>query len=99
MSRFVFDILEKDRSFYNSIARDEFREKIEINEAMLNDFERYLGEMSGRINLNLERNKTLLKKYLKAEMAQQLFGTNAFERYLNEDDRIIEKVIQLSKEK
>lgn len=99
MNRFVFDILEKDRNFYNSIAKNEFREKIEITEEMMSDFERYLGQMSGRINLNIERNKNLLKKYLKAEMAQQLFGTTAFERYLNEDDRIIEKVIQLSKEK
>jgi carboxyl-terminal processing protease len=30
-------------------------------------------------------------------MAQQLFGTDEFQRLINEDDRIVEKVIELSK--
>ncbi|MCG9970575.1 S41 family peptidase [Christiangramia crocea] len=99
MSRYVFDLLEKDRRYYNSIEKNQFRKKIEITEEMMNGFDRYLRQMGVRVNLNGEEHKPLLKKYLKAEMAQQLFGTNAFERYLNEDDRIIEKVIELSQEK
>ena len=98
MSRFVFDLLEKDRQYYNSIPKNRFVEEIEITDQMINDFDTYLRQMSVRMNLNGEHTP-LLKKYLKAEMAQQLFGTNAFERYLNEDDRIIEKVIELSTEK
>ena len=98
MSRYVFDLLEKDRKYYNSIPKSEYREKIEITEEMTDGFDRYLRQLGVRVNLNGEEHKPLLKKYLKAEMAQQLFGTNAFERYLNEDDRIIEKVIELSGE-
>ncbi|TBW27126.1 S41 family peptidase [Gramella sp. KN1008] len=98
MDKYVFDLLEKDREYYNSIPKSEYRERIEITEEMLRNFDRYLRQMGVRINLNGEEHKPLLKKYLKAEMAQQLFGTNAFERYLNEDDRIIEKVIELSEE-
>ncbi|MCP9199038.1 S41 family peptidase [Gramella sp. GC03-9] len=99
MSRFVFDILERDRQYYNSVSREDFVEEIEITEEMIDGFETYiLLERDLRINLNVKKHKPLLKKYLKAEMAQQLFGTNAFQRYLNEDDRIIEKVIELSEE-
>jgi carboxyl-terminal processing protease len=29
-------------------------------------------------------------------MAEQLFGTNEFQRIINENDRIIDKVIELS---
>ena len=99
MSRFVFDVLEKNREYYNNISKKDFREEIVISEEMLNDFSSYLGIANMGLNKISEERKPLLKKYLKAEIAQQLFGTNTFERYLNEDDQIIEKVIELSKEK
>lgn len=98
MSRFVFNLLEKDRPYYNSIEKKNFREEIRITQEMIDDFEQYLSLLNVRIDLSQEKYKPLLKKYLKAEMAQQLFGTNAFERFLNEDDRIIDKVIELSEE-
>jgi len=99
MSRFVFDVLEKNREYYNNISKKDFREEIVISEEMLNDFSSYLGIANMGLDKISEERKPLLKKYLKAEIAQQLFGTNTFERYLNEDDQIIEKVIELSKEK
>jgi len=100
MSRFVFDILEKDRSRYNDMSLEEFENKVEVSNEMLKDFSTYLKRMGDvRINLSQKQHEPLLKKYLKAEMIHQLFGTNAFERYLNTDDRIIDKVIELSEQK
>ncbi len=99
MSRFVFDLLEENRKYYNSVSRKEFEEKVEITEEMVSKFSRYLRDIDPRLKMTPYEHKSLLKKYIKAEMAQQLFGTNAFERYLNEDDRIIEKVIELSQQK
>ena len=99
MSEFVFFILEENREYYNSISREEFREEIEITDKMINDFYQYLRLRNTPIKRISEEHVPLLKKYLKAEIAQQLFGTNAFERYLNEDDRIIDKIIELSNEK
>jgi carboxyl-terminal processing protease len=99
MSRFIFDLLEKDRTFYNSITRKNYREKIEITDKIIYDFNRYLKYQNIGLGNVSEERKPILKKYLKAEIAQQLFGTNVFERYLNEDDRLIEKIIQLSMEK
>ncbi len=99
MSPFVFELLERNREYYNSISKEDFKKEIEITDEMLKDFNRYIYQRDVRFNLTFEEHKPLLKKYLKAEMAQQLFGTNIFERYLNEDDRIIEKVVELSKQK
>ncbi|MBT8318830.1 MAG: S41 family peptidase [Gramella sp.] len=99
MSRFVFQILEQNREYYNGIVRKDFREEIEITDEMITDFDRYIQQMNIGVKSTSELHKPLLRKYLKAEIAQQLFGTNAFERFLNEDDRIIEKVIELSNEK
>jgi carboxyl-terminal processing protease len=49
------------------------------------------------IRLKVNKHKELLKQYLKAVMAQQLYGMNAFEKLLNTDDPAIEKVLELSK--
>lgn len=99
MSRFVFDILEENREYYNAIPKKDFREEIVITEKMIRDFDDYLRKANLGVEKTSEERKPLLKKYLKAEIAQQLFGSNVFERYLNEDDRIIRKVIELSREK
>ena len=99
MSRYVFSILEENREYYNSITKEDFRREIKITDEMIRDFDRYLRQLNIGLKSTSDVHKPLLKKYLKAEIAQQLFGTNVFERYLNEDDRIIEKVIELSGEK
>ena len=99
MSRYVFSILEENREYYNSITKEDFRKEIKITDEMIRDFDRYLRQLNIGLKSTSDVHKPLLKKYLKAEIAQQLFGTNVFERYLNEDDRIIEKVIELSGEK
>ncbi len=41
--------------------------------------------------------KPKLKKLIKAIVAQQLYGTNAYEQVLNEGDEMIEKVKELSR--
>ena len=99
MSKFVFDLLEKDRKFYNTVTVENFEERITISDEMIAEFDRFLREFNERINTTSKQYKPLLRKYIKAEMIQQLLGSNVFERYLNEDDRLIEKTIQLSKEK
>jgi carboxyl-terminal processing protease len=58
------------------------------------DFVRFIGNASIRLNVNNQ--KTLLKQYLKAVIAQQLYGTTAFEKLINENDPAIEKVLELS---
>ncbi|APG60650.1 S41 family peptidase [Christiangramia salexigens] len=98
MSRYVFDLLEKDRKYYNSISRNDFIDNFKVTQEMTDNFDRYLRRMDVRINPTSVKYKPLLQKYLKAEMAQQLFGTNAFERFLNEDDKMIEKLLELSEQ-
>ncbi|MDT0676580.1 S41 family peptidase [Autumnicola musiva] len=99
MSRFIFEVLDKNRNYYNSLSSREFEEDVIINDQMVAEFTQYLRSQPPGINIKVGSYENLLKQYLKAVMAQQLFGTNTFERLKNEDDRIIEKVIQLSKEK
>lgn len=97
MSRFIFDELEKNRKFYNALAREDFNKEIEISDEMIRDFLQF--GRSENINVRVYRYKDVLRKYLKATMAAQLYGTDAFEKLINNGDKIIEKVIELSEKK
>ena len=95
MSRFIFNVLEENRSFYNNVKRENFESEVVISDEMVRDFVRFVA--SANIRLNVNSQKTLLKQYLKAVIAQQLYGTTAFEKLINENDPAIEKVLELSK--
>lgn len=97
MSRYVFEELDKKRSFYNDLTEKEFEEKIVIDNDFAEGFMRYARNLGMEIYLTNYQDQ--LKKCLRATMAQQLFGTNTFERIINEDDPMIHKVIELSKAK
>lgn len=95
MSQFIFEVLEKDRNYYNSLTWKEFQKNDLITEKLLEDFRNYTRAQN--ISLKINTYKPLVKRYLKATIAQQLYGPDEFQRLINEDDQIIEKVIELSK--
>ncbi|GAA4273787.1 S41 family peptidase [Aquimarina gracilis] len=97
MSRYVFEELDKRRSFYNALTEEEFKEKVVIDNEFAEGFITYARRLGMEIYLHNYQEQ--LKKYLRATMAQQLFGTNAFEKIINKDDPMISRVIKMSKEK
>ena len=96
MNRFVFNLLEKNRDFYTSLSFNEFVEKELITNATAQEFINYTANQGYR--LQVKNHLPDLKRYLKATMAQQLYGSNAFEKLVNEDDAFIKKVIKISTE-
>ncbi|WP_299674698.1 S41 family peptidase [uncultured Dokdonia sp.] len=94
MRMFIFEELEKDRSFYNNLSLEEFQNEITISDTIVEDFISY-AQLRG-INLRAKDYRDVYKSYLKATMAKQLFGNNAFEQIVNQDDAIIQKVISIS---
>ncbi|MEP6261451.1 MAG: S41 family peptidase [Gillisia sp.] len=95
LSQFIFEVLEKDRNYYNSISLENFRKNEILTDDLLADFQSYARKNNFPVKMNAY--KPLVRRYLKAVMAQQLYGEDEFQRLINEDDRIIEKVIELSK--
>ncbi len=96
MDRFIFEVLENNREYYNSLGFEEFLKADLVDEIILKQFREFTRRENFQVKISEYR--PVLKRYLKATMAQQLFGSNAFEQIVNEDDRMIEKVIELSSE-
>jgi len=93
MDRFIFNILEKDRNYFNNITQEEFNERELVTDETLQNYIDYLKEFN--FDFRTKNYRYLLKKYLRATMAEQLFGTNAAQKIIGEDDKMIQKLLAL----
>lgn len=98
MGYFVFEELEKDRHLYDGISRQDFINHFKVSDDLVTSFQDYL-------NVRTDSDITLvayygeIREYIKATLADQLYGDGAFEEVLNQSDIMIEEVILLSKGK
>lgn len=97
MDGFIFEVLEQNRDYYNSLTYEDFLKRELITENILRDFRAFMRRENFDIRFSDYRSD--LKRYLKAAMAQQLFGSTAFEQMVNEEDPAIRKIIDLSENK
>jgi carboxyl-terminal processing protease len=95
MGYFVFETLEKDRMFYGDISRQDFIDIFEVPGKMVYDFQEYLNERT-ESKLTFVAYHDEVKQYLKATLADQLYGEGAFEEVFNQRDIMIEEVVGLS---
>ena len=95
INNFVFEELEKNRSYYTSISREDFISNFEINDDIVIAFQMYLNE---RIhdNITFVAYHDEVKQYIKASFADQLYNNGAFEEVLNQKDVMIDEVLRLS---
>ncbi|GAA0872905.1 S41 family peptidase [Gangjinia marincola] len=96
MNQFTFEYIEKNRSYLNSLDKKTFVDDFEVEDQTVQDYLSYLKEFN--YNLTITEYKTLLKRYLKATIGQQLFGNTMFEKLVNQDDPLIDKVKELVEE-
>ncbi|TYA52409.1 S41 family peptidase [Formosa maritima] len=95
ISNFVFELLEKDRHAFDGISRKEFINDFQFNDDMVLDFQNYLNEKT-KANITFVAYNEEVKQYIKATLADQLFGNGAFEEVINQTDIMIDEVITLS---
>jgi len=93
MSYFVFEYLEANREDFNGLTLQQFDDEFEVDDALREDFLSYSRLEEARIDISGYTEE--LKLALKANIAQQLFGPNAYEYFLNEGDPMIEKIFEL----
>ncbi|MBQ4818841.1 S41 family peptidase [Aquimarina sp. MMG016] len=97
MGGYVFEELDKKRDFYNNLSQEEFKNEVVIDDDFSEGFLKYIRRRG--VEIELSNYQEQLKKYLKATMAQQMFGTDVFEKIINQDDKMIKKVLSLTEGK
>ncbi len=93
MSYFVFEYLEKNRAYFKGMTFEDFRNNFLIDDKLAEKFVEYAKFNEAQIDLSGYTEE--LKRTLKANLAQQLYGPNEYEIIINETDPMIQKVMQL----
>jgi len=95
INNFAFEHLESDREAYANVSKTDFIKFHEVDDVVVEEFQSYL-EIKGRTNIVFVTYKNEIKQYIKAALAEQLYGFGAFEEVINQRDIMIEKVVHLS---
>jgi carboxyl-terminal processing protease len=95
-SYFIFEYLEKNRTQFSGITLEDFLVNYEVDEDLLNEFIDYstIDKDHSEFRNHLDQIKTIIK----ASIAQQIFDTNTFELILNNEDKMIQKVLEIESE-
>ncbi|MEL6812524.1 MAG: S41 family peptidase [Bacteroidota bacterium] len=93
MSYFIFEYLEANRSDFDGMTFQEFADTFEADQGLRDDFISYSRLEEAQIDISGYTQE--LNLALKANIADQLFGKNAYEYFLNEGDPMIEKIFEL----
>lgn len=93
MSYFIFEFLEKNRSIFDGMDYETFVRDFEVTDYLADEFVDYARLEEAQIDISSYLDE--LKQALKANIAQQLFGPNAYEQILNTGDPMIEKILEI----
>lgn len=93
MGYFVFEHLEKNRAEFEGVTFSDFVSEYVVSEELAQEFIEY--SQFNEAQIDITPYSASLKKALKANIAQQLFGPNAYEFILNAGSPMLEKVLEL----
>ena len=92
-SRFIFEHLEEDRNRYNSFTSDEFYNGFSVDDIVFDRFIDYV--LSLKIKLDFYDYEEIIKLYLKANLAEQLFSPNLHAKVKGLADPMLKEVLKV----
>ena len=91
MNSFVFDYVDNNRKELEKLTFEDFQENFDQDDVILNQ---YLAIIKAQ-NRGEIADKKYIKHYLKSLFAQFLFDQNAFNKVLNQTDKVLQRVQEL----
>ncbi|WP_366185245.1 S41 family peptidase [Flavobacterium ovatum] len=92
VSNFVFEQLDLHRKDFKQESFKEFMSRMSLTDKYYDVFQRFV--YKNRLALDLAKNKEVVKRYLSAEFARQLYGDNQYYELLLKEDKMIQKVMK-----
>ena len=92
VGHFVFEQLDKDRSKFKGLKFEPFLTKMQSDDSYVTKLQSYLKDAG--LDMKLENDKTLVKKYITAEFARQLFGESQYYKIILKDDTMLNAVLK-----
>jgi len=92
VGHFVFEQLDRNRENFKGLNYQEFLGQMQKDDSYISKFESYLKDAG--LEMKLVNNKKLVKKYITAELARQLFGENQYYQILLKDDAMIKAILK-----
>ena len=91
VGHFVFEQLDKNRNLFKGLAFGEFVERMNKTDLYFNLFQKYIFENG--LDIKFNKSKSLVKRYINAEFARQLFGEEYYYQISLKEDTMIKTVL------
>jgi carboxyl-terminal processing protease len=91
MNEFVFNYIDKNREELRGWSLKRFNTEFKNNNRLLNQYLRMI-DIAGPIS---DHKKSIIERYLKESIAEQIFSEDDYSRILNKDDKMINEVMKL----
>ena len=89
---FVFEQLDKNRSDFKGLSFKQFENKMDKTDVYFKTFQKYLFKYG--LDVNLSKSKDVVKRYLNAEFARQLYGESYYYEIVLKEDAMIKAVLK-----
>lgn len=95
VGNFVFEQLDNKKTSLKGLTFEKLQAKIQSTTAYVKAFQEFV--FKNGLDLDFSKSKDLVKKYLTAEFAKQLFGEQRYYEMLVRDDAMLKKVLPVKK--
>ncbi len=93
ISYFIFEHLDEDRARYADYTQKDFVANFKVDDVLFEKFIDYL--MARRFKMSFYDYEDSIKLYLKAALAEQLFGPNVHAKIKSSADKMLQHVLEL----
>jgi len=92
IGHFVFELLDSNRNNFKGLKYQQFLAKMQKDDSYILKLESYIEDAG--FEMKLENNKQLVKKYITAEFARQLFSENQYFQIILKDDPMLKVIVK-----
>ena len=91
VGHFVFEQLDENRNAFKGLTFQQFITKMNATDLYFNSFQKYI--FQNGLDLKFGKSKSLVKRYLTAEFARQLYGEKYYYDIVLKEDAMIKAVL------